>query len=65
MRVAYQIPQERLDSYQDFAGIHSDNGRYNPEKGLEGLLSVLTPDPKGVVLLAMEETRKSYYRLHQ
>jgi hypothetical protein len=43
--------------YEEFIKRHSVDGRYDPEKGLEGLLSCLTPDPKGIVLLAMAEKR--------
>ena len=47
------IPQERLQRYSEFVNRHSDNGVYNPDKALGGLLSVLTPDTKGIVLSAM------------
>jgi DNA-binding Lrp family transcriptional regulator len=43
--------------YEEFIKRHSVNGKYDPKKGLEGLLSCLTPDPKGIVLLAMAEKR--------
>jgi hypothetical protein len=43
--------------YEEFIKRHSVNGKYDPEKGLEGLLSCLTPDPKSIVLLAMAEKR--------
>lgn len=48
------IPPERLEKYGDFVGKHSTNGVYDPEKGLGGLLSVLTPDPKIIVLAGMQ-----------
>ncbi len=47
------IPQSRLQRYSDFVSLHSTNGVYDPESGMEGLLSVITPDPKGVVLYSM------------
>ena len=57
---ASKISPERLKKYADFVEVHSDlqpNGTlvYNPEKALVGLLSILTPDPKGIVLAGMED----------
>lgn len=50
------INPERLERYREFTVRHSDeNGVYDPEKGLNGLLSILTPDPKLVVLAAMDQ----------
>ncbi len=48
------IPQERLERYKEFVSMHSTEGVYDPEKGLEGLLSCLTPDTKAVALLSMQ-----------
>lgn len=42
-----------LEKYRDFTERHQVNGQYSWESGLEGLLSVLTPDPKAVVLYSM------------
>lgn len=57
---------ERLEKYQDFITVHSTDGAYDPRKGLEGLLSIVSPDPKGVVLASMEEGRIYFtpYDLH-
>jgi DNA-binding transcriptional ArsR family regulator len=62
-----QIAKSRLDRYSDFVKIHSDNGIYNPEKGVEGLLSTLTPDLKCIVLPAMEsgDIYFSFDQLHK
>lgn len=48
------ISQSRLDRYSDFVSLHSRDGVYDPESGMEGLLSVVTPDIKGIVLYSME-----------
>lgn len=48
------ISPEREKKYQDFVQTHSEDGVYQPRKGLGGLLSILTPDPKGIVLAGME-----------
>lgn len=55
-----QISSEALHKYADFVEVHSDEQPdgtlvYNPEKALVGLLSILTPDPKGIVLAGMED----------
>lgn len=47
------VSPERLEKYRDFVEMHSKEGIYDPQKGLTGLLSILTPDPKGVVLIGM------------
>lgn len=44
---------DRLDRYGDFVRKHADQSGYRPRLGLHGLLSVLTPDPKGITLMAM------------
>lgn len=58
------IPQARLERYSDFVSRHSDNGVYNPEKGLEGLLASITPDSKVPVLNGMQ-TGDVYFTKHQ
>lgn len=45
---------ENPDRYKEFVSMHSTEGIYDPEKGLEGLLSCLTPDTKAVALLSMQ-----------
>ncbi|MBI2017686.1 hypothetical protein HYS92_01400 [Candidatus Daviesbacteria bacterium] len=50
------ISPEKLERYKDFVSLHSaENDSYNPERGLGGLLSTLTPDPKIVVLAGMDQ----------
>lgn len=59
------ISPDKLDRYKDFVVLHStNNGVYNPESGLGSLLSTLTPDPKPVVLTAMQQGTV-YFTLHQ
>lgn len=64
-----QIPQERLERYSHFVSQNSTNGQYDPEKGLEALLSSLTPDSKIIVLRAMAANRNQWFftetELHQ
>lgn len=50
----YQPPKDRLERYKDFVSQNSENDVYSPEKGLEALLSGLTPDTKFPVLCSME-----------
>ncbi|MFH0836695.1 MAG: hypothetical protein V1870_01055 [Candidatus Aenigmatarchaeota archaeon] len=47
------VSQKSLEKYHDFVSINSTNGVYNPRKGLESLLSILTPDMKALVLFSM------------
>ena len=54
--VAYQPPTDRLNKYANFVRSNSINGVYSPEKGLESLLTTLTPDLKVVVLQAMNDS---------
>ena len=59
-----QIPQERLEKYAHFASLNSPDGRiehYEPERGLEALLSSVTPDPKVMVLRAMARNKNQYF----
>ncbi|MEM5835145.1 MAG: hypothetical protein QXM11_01080 [Candidatus Aenigmatarchaeota archaeon] len=46
--------------YEGFIRNNSKNGKYDPEKGENSLLSSLTPDPKAIALLFMEDG-KWYY----
>ncbi|MBI2022817.1 hypothetical protein HYS97_03145 [Candidatus Daviesbacteria bacterium] len=47
------ISQGRLERYSDFVDPERRGMAYDPRAGLGRALSVLTPDPKGIVLLAM------------
>ncbi len=47
------VSPERLERYRDFVDPDKTGAPYNPRQGLERLLGVLSPDPKGVVLAAM------------
>lgn len=62
------VHPDRLERYKDFVEIHSDlvDGQpvYNPNKAFTGLLSILSPDPKVVVLAGMEENT-IYFPYHQ
>lgn len=62
--VAIEIPPDRLERYLDFVSRHSDNSIYNPERGIQGLLSVLTPDPKGVILWSMADGEAYFNARH-
>ena len=48
------ISPGKLEKYSDFLSKHSNEGVYDPKKGLCGLLSILTPDTKSVVLAGMQ-----------
>ena len=48
------ITAERLERYRDFVDPDNTGASYDQRKGLERLLGVLSPDPKGVVLAAMD-----------
>ncbi len=59
-----QIPPARLERYEHFARLNSPDGRpehYDPDRGLEALLSAVTPDTKVVVLMAMARNRNEYF----
>lgn len=45
---------KRLERYGEFVDPYHTGQPYDPRQGLERLLSVLTPDPKGLVLAAMD-----------
>jgi len=45
--------EARIGRYRDFTDRHQENGKYNPELGLGGILSTLTPDPKAITLYSM------------
>ncbi len=47
------IPGERLARYNDFVDPHNTGAAYDPKKGLENLIGILSPDPKGVALAAV------------
>lgn len=49
------ISPERLERYSDFVDPERTGVPYDPRQGLERLLGVLSPDPKGIVLAAMGE----------
>lgn len=49
------IPAERLQRYDNFVRRNSRGGVYDPELGLEAMLSCLTPDTKPVVLYGMTD----------
>lgn len=55
------IPQERLERYKGFVELNSTNGIYDHNKGLEALLSTLTPDPKVMVLGAMAANKNHWF----
>lgn len=47
------ISPDRLERYKDFVDPERTGAPYDPRQGLERLLGVLSPDPKGIVLAAM------------
>lgn len=49
--------ESRLERYKDFTERHQVDGQYSWESGLEGLLSVLTPDSKAISLYSMPPQR--------
>ena len=49
------VTEKRFARYQDFIMANSCDGNYSPAKGLESLLSALTPDLKVVALWAMSD----------
>lgn len=55
------ISQEQLQKYSDFVSLNSTGGVYDPQEGLEALLSSLTPDPKVIVLRAMAANRNEWF----
>ena len=59
-----QVPQERVEKYSDFTRSNSPDGvkeHYDPKRGLEALLSCITPDPKIIVLMAMAANSNEYF----
>lgn len=49
------ISTERLERYKDFVDPENTGASYDPRQGLERLMGILSPDPKGIVLAVMEE----------
>lgn len=49
------ISAERLGRYKDFVDPERTGTPYDPRQGLERLMGILSPDPKGIVLAAMRE----------
>lgn len=49
------ISPEKLERYKDFVDPENTGTPYDPRQGLERLLGVLSPDPKGIVLSTMGE----------
>lgn len=49
------ISSERLERYSDFVDPERTGTPYDPKQGLERLIGVLSPDPKGITLAAMGE----------
>lgn len=49
------ISLEALERYCDFVDPERTRVPYNPRQGLERLLGVLSPDPKGIVVAAMDQ----------
>lgn len=49
------ISPDKLERYSDFVDSEHIGASYDSRKGLERLLGVLSPDPKGIVLAAMGE----------
>lgn len=47
------VSPDRLERYKDFVDPQNTGESYDPRKGLERLMGVLSPDPKGIVLAAM------------
>lgn len=60
-KIDMHIPQEKLERYSHFVSLNSTNGVYEPEKGLEALLSSVTPDPKVIVIIAMAANKNEYF----
>lgn len=49
------IRTERLERYKDFVDPEHTGAPYDPRHGLERLMGILSPDPKGIALAAMDE----------
>ncbi len=49
------ISPDRLERYSDFVDPERTGTPYDPRRGLEKLMGVLSPDPKGIVLAVMEK----------
>ncbi len=47
------LSAERLERYSDFVDPDRTGAPYDPRQGLERLMGVLSPDPKGIVLASM------------
>lgn len=49
------ISPDKLERYRDFVDPERTGAPYDPRQGLERLMGILSPDPKGIVLAAMDQ----------